>query len=138
MNVHSKESHPGVTPQIRCYWMDEFSLCTQICQNSTELTEHMKKFNLNKLIHFSFCSKRTQRIASRKPKGKVEIILKAFPPYTNLEADSNRWNDRAHQTEQKAEKEAEIAAHYTKEARDGKALKRAMAKEDLIIVFLFS
>ncbi|CAL2042864.1 unnamed protein product [Caenorhabditis brenneri] len=34
-------------------------------------------FNLNELIHFSFCSKRTQRIASRKPKGKVEIILKA-------------------------------------------------------------
>ncbi|CAL2042867.1 unnamed protein product [Caenorhabditis brenneri] len=34
-------------------------------------------FNLNELIHFSFCSKRTQRIAARKPKGRVEIILYA-------------------------------------------------------------
>ncbi|CAL2042869.1 unnamed protein product [Caenorhabditis brenneri] len=33
-------------------------------------------FNLRELIHFSFCSKRTQRIASRKPKGRVEIVLK--------------------------------------------------------------
>ncbi|CAL2042868.1 unnamed protein product [Caenorhabditis brenneri] len=34
-------------------------------------------FNLKELVHFSFCSKRTQRIASRKPKGRVEIILLA-------------------------------------------------------------
>ncbi|CAL2042866.1 unnamed protein product [Caenorhabditis brenneri] len=34
-------------------------------------------FSLNELIRFSFCSERTQRIASRKPKGEVEIILKA-------------------------------------------------------------
>ncbi|CAL2042871.1 unnamed protein product [Caenorhabditis brenneri] len=34
-------------------------------------------FNLNELIHFSLCSKKSHRIASRKPKQKVEILIRA-------------------------------------------------------------
>ncbi|CAL2042870.1 unnamed protein product [Caenorhabditis brenneri] len=34
-------------------------------------------FTLASIIHFSFCTIRTQRLATRKPNGKLEIILKA-------------------------------------------------------------
>ncbi|CAL2042865.1 unnamed protein product [Caenorhabditis brenneri] len=34
-------------------------------------------FRLKEIVHFSLCSKRSQRIASRKPRGKLEITLHA-------------------------------------------------------------
>ncbi|CAL2027966.1 unnamed protein product [Caenorhabditis brenneri] len=43
MNDHMRAEHPGAKPDVRCYWMPDFSMCTQVCQDPVELREHIEK-----------------------------------------------------------------------------------------------
>ncbi|EGT57627.1 hypothetical protein CAEBREN_15903 [Caenorhabditis brenneri] len=42
LDWHRIQVHTEATPEFRCYWMGSFSMCTQICQNPTELAEHIE------------------------------------------------------------------------------------------------
>ncbi|EGT57557.1 hypothetical protein CAEBREN_12239 [Caenorhabditis brenneri] len=65
LDAHIKECHPGSTPEFRCYWLKDSSICTQVCHTPVELNEHLEAVHTEKIeelvCHWDGCWKVFQK-----------------------------------------------------------------------------